>query len=637
MKYLTRRIVLLTALYVCIIFGIFALQFTSGNAFSVTLGSLRVSGTMEDTGKGGSNPALPLHIGTTGLDFFLDSQNSLMAYKTEKNGEPLKVTGLVQDETGFTVNFTGKVSVSFSSAKRGDKEIVSITATMPSKYQKLVFPYKVTRSARLEKQDSLVLVSTGDQKYVFTGAAINPPSANGIRGLAISRSAPVVYYQTWIPAKGLSIEDLATFAGASDDEYIRTVDAYAAKTLVAFKDSVSSGKFGEPLAAAYIAEMSRIGMYQAAVESIPESWRNSPNRTWLTSPYLANLEATWAGLVTKEREDRSMISRKLTENNPSVFEYPSLVPYLVDRGSSILLKDVSRLASSLDMASVTTRQAAGILEAMTDFSVYSPDLENTLLALADSCERKLKASLVMTDNALFISDDGKTVNTLESLQIASILVRYGESSNLRASWKYAGHLLASSLAPMAPSNGSLPAQLVFDGEEGQAVKTGVSPKDEKTIPASVVYPALVTGNTWYPHALSLAKDAGPGVWAWTVAQSVKVTKPAENTLKIMTRFPQGETHYMVIRGIKRFYRISIYGMDFRTDPRFESYNSSGYRYNEETETLFLKMRHKSEYEDIVIYFGSDPSQPAQVPGAAAASDSSASADGSSSAPAPSAQ
>ena len=44
-------------------------------------------------------------------------------------------------------------------------------------------------------------------------------------------------------------------------------------------------------------------------------------------------------------------------------------------------------------------------------------------------------------------------------------------------------------------------------------------------------------------------------------------------------------------------------MDFRTDPRFESYNSSGYRYNAETRTLFLKMRHRDEFEDIVIYHG----------------------------------
>ena len=44
-------------------------------------------------------------------------------------------------------------------------------------------------------------------------------------------------------------------------------------------------------------------------------------------------------------------------------------------------------------------------------------------------------------------------------------------------------------------------------------------------------------------------------------------------------------------------------MDFHPDPSFESYNSSGYRYNEDTGTLYLKMRHKAEYEDVTLYFG----------------------------------
>jgi len=129
----------------------------------------------------------------------------------------------------------------------------------------------------------------------------------------------------------------------------------------------------------------------------------------------------------------------------------------------------------------------------------------------------------------------------------------------------------------------------------------------------VVYPALVAGNSWYPHALSLAEQAGPGVWAWTSAESVKITRQSENVMKITTRFPQGETHYMVLRGIKPFYRISIYGLDFRTDPRFESYNSSGYVYNEQTGTLYLKMRHKAEYEDVIIYSGAAPGSTGTVP------------------------
>jgi len=153
---------------------------------------------------------------------------------------------------------------------------------------------------------------------------------------------------------------------------------------------------------------------------------------------------------------------------------------------------------------------------------------------------------------------------------------------------------------------ALPAQFTLAGDDS-GEKTGLVAQADQMISPSVAYPLLVTGNTWYPHTVSLASQAGPGVWAWTSARSLQVTKPSADSMRITASFPQGDTHYMVIRGIKPFRRIQIYGMDFRTDPRFESYNSSGYRYDAETGTLFLKMRHKAEYEDVMIWFGSPSS------------------------------
>ncbi|MFC2479324.1 MAG: hypothetical protein ACFNQG_09890, partial [Treponema socranskii subsp. buccale] len=58
------------------------------------------------------------------------------------------------------------------------------------------------------------------------------------------------------------------------------------------------------------------------------------------------------------------------------------------------------------------------------------------------------------------------------------------------------------------------------------------------------------------------------------------------------------THYVIINGIQRFITIYIYDLAFRTDPRFETYNSSGYVYRADTNTLLLKSRHKSQIETI---------------------------------------
>lgn len=607
MKYLSHRILFLTLLYIGIIFGIFALQFTSGNAFSKAIGSMIFSGTTETSESGVIRPILPLHASVNGIDFFLDDQNPLIAYTAEKTAVQLKVTGISNEDSGFTIVFTENVSVSFSSIKRTNADIITISASIPARYQKVAFPYKITRSSRIEKKDSLTLVTTGKKQFVFTGTAIESGNSNAIRHLAILKSSPVVYYQTYIPAKGLMIEDLVDLPSASDTAYRKAVERYASVLLASFKQSVVSGMLSEGIVASYLAEMGRIGMYRSAIESIPESYRNGAGRTYLTLPFLDNLEKTYATLIRGEREERLELSRKLADNNPSVFEFPSLVSFLVDRGSTILLKDVTRFASVIDVSTVTTRQAAGILEAAMDFAVYYPKDVNPLLSLADACERRLKSAFVRVPDDLYVSDDGKTINTLESLQIAPILIRYGSTLAEKAAWKNAGNLLVSSIVSLSGENALLPsAYSISTSESGESFELTV--KGTVTLDPATVYPVLVTGNNWYPHALSLASQAGPGVWAWTSAQSVKILKVSEELIKITARFPQGETHYMVVRGIKSFYRILIYGLDFRTDPRFESYNSSGYVYNEQTQTLYLKMRHKMEYEDILIYTGTDPNQ-----------------------------
>ena len=59
---------------------------------------------------------------------------------------------------------------------------------------------------------------------------------------------------------------------------------------------------------------------------------------------------------------------------------------------------------------------------------------------------------------------------------------------------------------------------------------------------------------------------------------------------------------MILNGIEPFSSIEIYEMPYRTDPRFEIYNSSGYIYNAESKTLFLKFKHKKEVETVKLYY-----------------------------------
>lgn len=610
-KHISRRIFALTALYVAIILGIFALQFTKGNAFSRVIGSMMVSGSVETDSSGKEKPQLPIHVVSNGVNLYVDEKNPVLAYSAGKSPVALEVTGFQYDAERFRILFSDGVRMSFVPEKRGDSDVLTISCDIPARFERISLPYKITRSARVERKDSQSLVVLGKNRFIFSGKA-----EVGQGAISFPASAPVVYYQTWIPAKGLVIADLPSIPASSSAEYERAVERFASAALSSLKASVSSGALSEPVVAAFVAEMGRIGMYRAAIESLPESYRHGTSRGYLTSPFLNDLERTFPLLVQKERQDRSLISRQLSEGNPACLEYPSLIPYLYDRGSEILARDVLRLAASLDLTAVSARQAAGILEAMMDMDGYPTGQENTLRVLADACERRIKNALVRVGDDLFLSDDGKTIDTEATFRVASILIRYGSNPSL-AAWKAAGHLLAGSLLPFAGERASLPALFAFaEGGDG-ASRGGVVARADRILDAATLYPLVVTGNTYYPRAVSFAREAGAGVWAWTSAVSAKVSRPDSDTLRISARFPIGETHYMIVRGIKPFSRIEIYGMDFRTDPRFESYNSSGYVYDEESETLLLKMRHKAEVEEVVLHLGGEESPAETGTGAAA--------------------
>ena len=73
-------------------------------------------------------------------------------------------------------------------------------------------------------------------------------------------------------------------------------------------------------------------------------------------------------------------------------------------------------------------------------------------------------------------------------------------------------------------------------------------------------------------------------------------------MNIDVTFLADETHFMIIRGIPSFSRMQLYNIDFRTDPQFERYDSSGWSYNSQEQTLVLKMRHRDQVERIRIIY-----------------------------------
>lgn len=98
------------------------------------------------------------------------------------------------------------------------------------------------------------------------------------------------------------------------------------------------------------------------------------------------------------------------------------------------------------------------------------------------------------------------------------------------------------------------------------------------------------------------------MWAWTSAKSISTSTDEDGTITLQTSFPAGYTHYMIVHNVEPFKSIEIYDMMFRTDARFESYNSSGYVYDASSKTLFLKYRHKTYTEKVRLFYKEQDTQ-----------------------------
>ncbi|WP_319560173.1 hypothetical protein [Marispirochaeta sp.] len=105
---------------------------------------------------------------------------------------------------------------------------------------------------------------------------------------------------------------------------------------------------------------------------------------------------------------------------------------------------------------------------------------------------------------------------------------------------------------------------------------------------------LTAASTYAPRAIRLGENVD---WMWTAAADVQFRGGDPGVLSF--RFPQGGIHHFALYGVEPFDRIQMHGISWKSDPEFQRY-SDGWVYNPGTKTLFFKIRHRSERQEIRI-------------------------------------
>ncbi|MEL3912985.1 hypothetical protein [Treponema pedis] len=613
MKHKSSRIVALAALYIFIIFGIFVIQFTIGKTFSYTIGAMSVSGRHEVSEDGSAAPLLPLHIVSNGLDFYITEQSPILAETKDGNKIPVKVDAYKKSEDSFTVECSDGISVLFTAYSSGGIDAVKIAAKMPAETANIYFPWKLTQTARLERHDNKIFLRYGKNRYLFKGGYgfENSDEQNSeFPHLVLSSEKPTAFYETYIPAQSLAFESIPDTLLASDNVYSETKTSFRDKALAFLENAVISKNYNEDILTAYIAEMASRGQFQKAKQNAEPLAVPKEKRTYKSCTFYNNLVQTEKSLAVYDREKLKNISSDISLNSASAFKNRALIPYLVNHSKTNLIFALQKNMQNLSEENLNACNAAGILEAAMDYSLFFPNNRNIFYENTELCEKILKDSLFSIDEGLFVSSDEKQIDTERTLEIAAILIRYGKENPEKKAWKFVGQMLYSSILSYAGESASLPAY--FDIQGSKTTKLGLMANDSVILYADKLYPLAVTDNPAFPHEESLGLQSEHGIWAWTSSNSITVTQNNAKVFAFRIGFKTEDMHYLIIRGIRPFYRIQIHGINFRSDQRFEIYNSSGYVYDERTGTLLLKLKHKKDFEDIILSLGRPP-EPAPIP------------------------
>jgi hypothetical protein len=281
-----------------------------------------------------------------------------------------------------------------------------------------------------------------------------------------------------------------------------------------------------------------------------------------------------------------MINYAIQQKNLDIFTIQDLAEVLCTlEGKDVVTKLLTMPASLLEF-SPSVAQAAGIINTYTRLSSFDRTLAQNLMPVLEKSLETISAACSLENNLIRLEENEASLPILDSISVGMALIAYGNLTG-NMDYKATGYLIINSyITPEVSENLHIMTEL---------------------------YPIVVPHNTYYPHITIVANIENSGnnkpVWAWTIAQNINYTKQSNGDVTIAMDFPQGEINHSIFNGIKPFRRIDIYGMPFRTDPKFESYNSSGYVYNAETQTMFFKSLHKAQRETIKLYYSAAPTPP----------------------------
>ncbi len=606
MKHVSSRILVISLLYILVLFFIFFIQFKKGVPFYYDDAHLHISGRyFINKDEKQEQLLLPLHITSNGLAIFITEQNPIMAKYANGSISEAKIASYSIKDSMFSLVLEKGSHLNFTTNDREIKntddkiEALNIMCKLGEGVEELYVPYRLTQNARLEKIGDNFYVQYKNKSFSFSNLQENMMGQETSSPfISFSKNNTFISYQTHLAKENLKLENMLANSLASKEKYENNLNECVDIFLRSLENQIRSRKHTEKTLVSLVAENAKRGFFNKTIEEYPILLLPRNKRSFLSSPYYGGLIENYRIKMIEDAEQIKTIEAKISNKDYSLFENFLLIPFLANRERHDLVEKMVEFIETLNGKNMTALQLANILQLSLDYKNIYKEAKN-IETITKNCENALLEKLFAIEDLLYIYTKENTIDSLDTFNIAKILINYGNETG-EEMLKNTGYLLFNSLYAFTQDPSFFPSS--FSVKQNENKKEGLMANDALIIGADVLYNIFFPENTWYTHEKTLLNEDDKSIFALTCAKDIRIRKNSKDMIVFDFTFQEGQTHYVILQGVEKFNDIKIHDIHFRTDPHFETYNSSGYVYNPDTKTLFLKLKHRKEVERVELDF-----------------------------------
>ncbi len=558
---------------VIIIIGIFILQFRTDSSIIEKIGNLQLTFFQNEEKDKGFVLQNKFRLSYNGVNFFFDDQTPVTVVKGEQTDLPVTLESWQKNnELSYTLNFTNDIKVTFNLESLDENASLSVLSEFPPKsdIESLAIPFNYSSNLKVQKsEDSNIVLNNKKDSWEIEASGLT----NG--KFALNKNRHEGSYSIYQEDKTFTFSDVVDSPFADFALFNKNISNLKSNLISSFKANTNDANISEQVIVSYLAAQAENGSYSQALDDIPSGFKKSSQRTYLSAPYLNTLSDMNEMLEKSIADYENTISNNVDVHNLDIYTIRNISNYMTVHSKPQVIRKLLENTAVKDLSDATLSQVSGILHAYIDLVDLNPSYAKILVPVLPACIEKITQACSYENGKMTISENGTFLSVMQAVEIGFAVMRYGLQIQDEILQK-AGYVLVNSYLS---ENSSF---------------------DLRTL--ANLYPIIAYDNWYYPHLQIINSDGDNLMWAWTCARDISYEKESDDIINITIDFPESLTHYVIIKGIPHFTTIYIYNMAFRTDPRFETYNSSGYVYKSSTNTLLLKSRHKSKKEVIRFDF-----------------------------------